>query len=72
MVFYLFFQWNGITNKKKGQKWGKEKSPYSKRSDRKNLNGESSEIPTIEEEALVNVPRDFYFFREELAKVGRG
>ncbi|XP_048319187.2 coilin isoform X1 [Ziziphus jujuba] len=44
--------WNGITNKKKGQKWGKEKSPYSKRSDRKNLNGESSEIPTIEEEAL--------------------
>ncbi|KAH7515727.1 hypothetical protein FEM48_Zijuj10G0057100 [Ziziphus jujuba var. spinosa] len=60
--------WNGITNKKKGQKWGKEKSPYSKRSDRKNLNGESSEIPTIEEEALVNVPRDFYFFREELAK----
>lgn len=28
-----FTQWNGITNKKKGQKWGKEKPIYSTRKD---------------------------------------
>ncbi|KAF3431175.1 hypothetical protein FNV43_RR25905 [Rhamnella rubrinervis] len=43
-------QWNGITNKRKGQKWGTEKSSFSKRSDQKNLNEESAEMMTIEEE----------------------
>ncbi|KAF8015607.1 hypothetical protein BT93_H1200 [Corymbia citriodora subsp. variegata] len=38
----LTFEWNGITSKKKGQKWGKEKAGSWQWNDNKNLNQESS------------------------------
>ncbi|XP_047327527.1 coilin-like [Impatiens glandulifera] len=36
------FQWNGITSKEKGQKWGKEKFPAKRVIDSKDLNNRSS------------------------------
>lgn len=53
------FQWNGITSKKKGQKWGKEKVSYSRRYNNNDLNQEVSEMPTTEEEVPVNNCIDF-------------
>lgn len=53
------FQWNGITSKKKGQKWGMEKSSHSRKSDYEDLYQESSEILGIEEEIPENDPIDF-------------
>ncbi|PON64280.1 Coilin [Parasponia andersonii] len=54
------FQWNGITSKKKGQKWGKEKTAFYKRSDQKKLNPESSDVlVNVEEPSTVNVHVDF-------------
>ncbi|KAA8533224.1 hypothetical protein F0562_033243 [Nyssa sinensis] len=51
------FQWNGITSKKKGQKWGKEKSSNSnsstvRRNDYQDFSKECSEMLTIEKEAV--------------------
>ncbi|XP_059657823.1 coilin isoform X2 [Cornus florida] len=51
-------QWNGITSKKKGQKWGKEKNSSSW-SDYKDFNKECSEPQTIVKEVAVNGPTDF-------------
>ncbi|XAR64478.1 hypothetical protein NMG60_11024844 [Bertholletia excelsa] len=48
------FQWNGITNKKKGQKWGKEKLPSYRRNDDNNSK-DCSDGMIIEE---VTVPND--------------
>ncbi|XP_022151777.1 coilin [Momordica charantia] len=42
--------WNGITNKKKGQKWGKEKTPSWKRNNSNNFTGEPLQLPTSETE----------------------
>ncbi|KAK9934555.1 hypothetical protein M0R45_021694 [Rubus argutus] len=53
------FQWNGITSKKKGQKWGMEKTSHSRKSDYEDLYQESSEILGIEEEIPENDPIDF-------------
>uniref|UniRef100_A0A5B6YIN3 Putative coilin isoform X3 n=1 Tax=Davidia involucrata TaxID=16924 RepID=A0A5B6YIN3_DAVIN len=56
------FQWNGITSKKKGQKWGKEKGSNSssvRRNDYQDFSKEFSETPTIEKEAVLNDPIDF-------------
>ncbi|KAM5567982.1 coilin [Rosa sericea] len=53
------FQWNGITSKKKGQKWGMEKTSYSNKSNYEDLYQESSEMPGIEEEIPENDPIDF-------------
>ncbi|EEF32350.1 conserved hypothetical protein [Ricinus communis] len=38
------FHWNGITSKKKGQKWGKEKATSYKRNDHRNVSQECSEV----------------------------
>ncbi|XP_062110450.1 coilin isoform X2 [Humulus lupulus] len=66
------FQWNGITSKRKGQQWGKEKTMFHKRSDQKKQNPESSDMLVNEEEekkeekkeddqekTTVDVPVDF-------------
>ncbi|KAJ7945461.1 Coilin [Quillaja saponaria] len=53
------FQWNGITSKKKGQKWGKEKSSFFKRNDQQVLNQECTPVLPIEEEKHVIDPMDF-------------
>lgn len=42
--------WNGITNKKKGQKWGKEKTPSWKRSNSNNCTSETLQLPSSEAE----------------------
>ncbi|PSS13619.1 Coilin like [Actinidia chinensis var. chinensis] len=48
------FQWNGITSKKKGQKWGTEK--FTSRSDYKDFNKERSEMMTMEKVKPSNDP----------------
>ncbi|XP_024196820.1 coilin isoform X2 [Rosa chinensis] len=53
------FQWNGITSKKKGQKWGMEKTSYSNKSNYEDLYQESSKMPGIEEEIPENYSIDF-------------
>lgn len=53
------FQWNGITSKKRGQKWGMEKTPHSRKSDYKDLNPESPEALGSEKEIPVDDPIDF-------------
>lgn len=53
------FQWNGITSKKKGQKWGMEKTPHSRKSDYKDLNPELPETLGSEKEIPVDDPIDF-------------
>ncbi|KAM6596432.1 hypothetical protein CsatA_006956 [Cannabis sativa] len=60
------FQWNGITSKKKGQQWGKEKTDFHKRNDLKKENPECSDMLVNEEEekedqekTTVDVPIDF-------------
>lgn len=59
-LLQVTFQWNGITSKKKGQKWGKEKTVFQKRNDGKKVNSESSDMLVDEEETpTVNVPVDF-------------
>ncbi|KAL9353203.1 hypothetical protein Peur_055883 [Populus x canadensis] len=55
------FQWNGITSKKKGQKWGKEKVVSCKRNDYNNFKKESYSSLTIEEQTPVY---DFTNFEE--------
>ncbi|XP_061973697.1 coilin-like isoform X2 [Populus nigra] len=47
------FQWNGITSKKKGQKWGKEKVVSCKWNDYNNFKKESYSSLTIEEQTPV-------------------
>ncbi|KAL6969371.1 hypothetical protein U1Q18_029084 [Sarracenia purpurea var. burkii] len=56
-VFMETFQWNGITSKKKGQKWGKEnfRSPRNDYKDTK----KGHQIMTIEEVKPPNDPIDF-------------
>ncbi|KAG5240768.1 coilin [Salix suchowensis] len=47
------FHWNGITSKKMGQKWGKEKAGSCKRTDYNNFRKESSCSLSIEEQTPV-------------------
>ncbi|KAJ6430378.1 hypothetical protein OIU84_021725 [Salix udensis] len=47
------FHWNGITSKKMGQKWGKEKAGSCKRNDYNNFRKESSSCLSIEEQTPV-------------------
>ncbi|KAF9677862.1 hypothetical protein SADUNF_Sadunf08G0151800 [Salix dunnii] len=47
------FHWNGITSKKMGQKWGKEKAGSCKRNDYNNFRKESSSSLSIEEQTPV-------------------
>ncbi|XP_021293448.1 coilin isoform X2 [Herrania umbratica] len=53
------FQWNGITSKKKGQKWGKEKTPFLKRNDDKSFSQVSTEMVAVEEKATRTDYMDF-------------
>ncbi|XVE85180.1 hypothetical protein DITRI_Ditri17bG0070900 [Diplodiscus trichospermus] len=53
------FQWNGITSKKKGQKWGKEKTPFLKRNNDKSFSHVDSEMVAVEENATVTDDLDF-------------
>ena len=73
MNLYLFilrqvnFQWNGITSKRKGQQWGKEKTTFHKRSDQKKQNPECSDMlineeeekEEVQEKSTVDVPVEF-------------
>ena len=59
VVFQETFQWNGITSKKKGQKWGTEKISYSRRDEYKDLDNEYSEELITEKEIPVNDAIDF-------------
>ncbi|XP_075660040.1 coilin isoform X3 [Castanea sativa] len=52
-------QWNGITCKKKGQKWGIEKNASHKWNDRMNWNQESSDMRTSERKTPATNPIDF-------------
>ncbi|XP_062158326.1 coilin isoform X2 [Alnus glutinosa] len=52
-------QWNGITSKKKGQKWGIEKAASYKRNEWTSLNQESSEMLVAEKATIANNPIDF-------------
>ncbi|XP_065875018.1 coilin [Euphorbia lathyris] len=38
------FQWNGVTSKKKGQKWGREKTTSYRRNDHKDVNQEQPKV----------------------------
>ncbi|XWS22673.1 hypothetical protein CRYUN_Cryun29cG0056200 [Craigia yunnanensis] len=53
------FQWNGITSKKKGQKWGKQKTPFLKWNDEKSFSQVSSEMVAVEEKTTVTDDMDF-------------
>ncbi|KAL2559866.1 sphere organelles protein-related [Forsythia ovata] len=52
-------QWNGITSKKKGQKWGREKHTFTPRNDRKDSYKDFSEILSNEKEKLSDEGIDF-------------
>lgn len=52
-------QWNGITSKKKGQKWGIEKVASYKRNEWTSLNEEGSEMLVDEKATIANNPVDF-------------
>ncbi|KAA3465738.1 coilin isoform X1 [Gossypium australe] len=52
------FQWNGITSKKKGQKWGMEKTPFLKRNDN-SFSHVSSEMVDVNDKATVTNDMDF-------------
>ncbi|KAK2636606.1 hypothetical protein Ddye_031398 [Dipteronia dyeriana] len=54
------FQWNGITSKKKGQKWGTEKASFSKKN-YENYSQDYSAMLTTEEEIPVNNCKDLDF-----------
>ncbi|THG01094.1 hypothetical protein TEA_019534 [Camellia sinensis var. sinensis] len=53
------FQWNGITSKKKGQKWGKENFQSNRRNGYKDSNKECSEMMAVEEVKPSNDPLNF-------------
>ncbi|XP_011086676.1 coilin isoform X3 [Sesamum indicum] len=53
------FHWNGITSKKKGQKWGKENRSFTPRNDIQISNKEYTEILSNEEEAQPGEGVDF-------------
>ncbi|XP_031736546.1 coilin-like isoform X1 [Cucumis sativus] len=48
--------WNGITNKKKGQKWGKEKSPSWKRNNSNDCSSEPLQLLSETEQPKTPVP----------------
>ncbi|KAL9420826.1 hypothetical protein AB3S75_038405 [Citrus x aurantiifolia] len=52
------YQWNGITSKKKGQKWGRDKAAFSKKSIYENFD-QFSEMPSIEKE--ISIAKDMEF-----------
>lgn len=53
------FQWNGITSKRKGQKWGTEKNSFSRRNDYNNINRERPVTLSAPKDVHLNGPIDF-------------
>ncbi|KAM7528004.1 hypothetical protein LguiB_031414 [Lonicera macranthoides] len=53
------YGWNGITSKKKGQKWGQQNFSSLRMNGTKSLSKEYSETLTVEEETTVKGPIDF-------------
>ncbi|XP_028212023.1 coilin-like isoform X3 [Glycine soja] len=49
------FQWNGITNKKKGQKWGKERMPVRKQDGYEDSGQDCPTVQNAEKEQTSNV-----------------
>ncbi|XP_027913012.1 coilin [Vigna unguiculata] len=49
------FQWNGITNKKKGQKWGKERMSFHKHDGYEHSSQEYATVENAEKEPTFNV-----------------
>ncbi|KAG5090272.1 hypothetical protein AAZX31_18G012900 [Glycine max] len=49
------FQWNGITNKKKGQKWGKERMPFRKQDGYEDSGQDCPTVQNAEKEQTSNV-----------------
>lgn len=50
------FQWNGITSKRKGQKWGTEKILSTQRNVHQHFNKDHSDMSNIEKKITVNDP----------------
>lgn len=62
MTYFMLqetYGWNGITNKKKGQKWGQQNFSSLRMKDSKSLSKEYSETLTVEEEITVKGSIDF-------------
>ncbi|GAV74936.1 hypothetical protein CFOL_v3_18416 [Cephalotus follicularis] len=57
------FQWNGITSKKKGQKWGKDKNAASKKNNSTDFYQECPDMLITEEEMTVDDDIDFKKFK---------
>ncbi|KAL3511354.1 hypothetical protein ACH5RR_030755 [Cinchona calisaya] len=53
------FRWNGITSKRKGQKWGSEKKSFGRRNDYRDDNREHPVILSVPKEIHLNGPIDF-------------
>ena len=53
------FQWNGITSKRKGQKWGTEKNSFSRRNDYNNANRDRPVTLSAPKDVHLNGPIDF-------------
>ncbi|CAH9131996.1 unnamed protein product [Cuscuta epithymum] len=53
------FQWNGITSKRRGQKWGTEKSSFTQRNEVNYSNRKQSEMPNAKILNHSNEPFDF-------------
>lgn len=53
------FQWNGITSKKQGQKWGTEKSSSNQRTDFVNMNGDHSDTHNIGKGIVISSAIEF-------------
>jgi len=54
-IFQETFQWNGITNKKKGQKWGKERMSFHKHDGYEHSSQEYATVENAEKEPTFNV-----------------
>lgn len=59
VVLQETFQWNGITSKKQGQKWGTEKISSNQRNDYVNINGDHCDTHNIGEDIVTSSPIEF-------------
>lgn len=59
VVLQETFQWNGITSKKQGQKWGTEKISSNERNDYANINGDHSDTHNIGKYIVISSPIEF-------------
>lgn len=59
VVFQENFQWNGITSKKQGQKWGIEKISSTQRNDHTNNDGDHSDTHNIVKDIVISSTIEF-------------